>query len=123
MKKKFMRYILLCVVLLLMCNPIKAFGFRCGTRIISIGDFKSRVLAECGEPTHVEVWEEERIFRYFHHPIYSDGDEKSYQEPLLVKKHVTIERWTYNLGAFKFVRYLKFENGKLADITTGEHGY
>lgn len=123
MKKRYTRYFILGVVLLIIFNFNQAFGFRCGTRVISVGDFKSRVLAECGEPTHVEIWEEERIFRYFYNPIYSNGEEKSYREPVHVKGYIAIERWTYNLGAFKFVRYLTFENGKLADITTGKHGY
>ena len=122
MKKRYTRYFILGLVLLLF-NSVQAFGFRCGTRVISVGDFKPRVLAECGEPTYVEIWEEERIFRYFHKPNYSHEDEKRYRKPFYVKEHVTLERWTYNLGAFKFVRYLMFENGKLADITTGEHGY
>jgi hypothetical protein len=104
-----------------------ASALRCGTKLISEGDTQPRVRELCGEPTHVESWQEERIFRYYYTPY---GDDRRYdpysksdREPRFVKEWVTIERWTYNLGSYRFVRYLVFENGVLTDITTGEHGY
>lgn len=100
--------------------------FRCGTKLISEGDFKPRVLAECGEPTHIEVWLEERVYDYYA-PYYGNDiyepERHTYRTPFLVKEHVTVERWTYNLGNHKLIRYLRFENGRLVLVTTGEHGY
>ncbi|MBW1954196.1 MAG: DUF2845 domain-containing protein [Deltaproteobacteria bacterium] len=29
----------------------------------------------------------------------------------------------YNLGPNRFIRILRFENGRLVDITTGDRGY
>lgn len=111
------------MILLFAFQPIPAYGFRCGTRVISVGDSKFRVLSECGKPAYVEMWEEERILRDFYYPHYPDEENQPYREPFLVKQHVTIERWTYNLGVLKFIRYLTFENGTLVKIATGRHGY
>jgi hypothetical protein len=43
--------------------------------------------------------------------------------PLFVKELVTIEEWEYNLGSNSFIRYLRFENGRLMRITEGDYGY
>jgi hypothetical protein len=115
--------IVLGLVFLIFFNTLPAHAFRCGTRLISVGDSKFRVLSTCGDPTHVEIWEEERIFRDFHTPKYLDPADQHYREYFIVKQHVTIERWTYNLGVLKFIRHLTFENGSLVKITIGEHGY
>ena len=115
--------IMLGLVFLIFFNTLPAHAFRCGTRLISVGDSKFRVLSECGDPTHIDIWEEERIFRDFHTPKYTDSENQHYREFFVVKQQVTIERWTYNLGALKFIRYLTFENGSLVKIVTGEHGY
>ena len=111
------------LVLLFFFNSLPAHAFRCGTRLISEGDSKFRVLSTCGDPTHIEIWEEERIYRDYRAPRYRDSENHIYRYPAVVKQLVTIERWTYNLGALKFIRYLIFENGSLVEITTGEHGY
>jgi hypothetical protein len=101
-------------------------AFRCGTKLVSAGDFKPRVLAECGEPSHIEVWQEERVYDYFA-PFYTNDDfdreRRRYRKPILVRELITIERWTYNLGSHKLIRYLTFENGRLVLVATGEHGY
>jgi hypothetical protein len=115
------RLVLIALALVVIAAP--AYGFRCGTRVISEGDYKDKVLAECGQPTYVEVWQEERIYNYYPKPVYKDRDHRSYREPLLVKEFVTVEQWTYNLGSYRLIRYLYFENGKLVRIKTGEHGY
>jgi hypothetical protein len=39
------------------------------------------------------------------------------------KELVTVEEWEYNLGPTKFIRYLRFENGRLIRITDGDYGY
>ena len=65
-----------------------ASDFRCGTKLISAGDLKPRVLAECGDPTHVEVWHEERVYDYFAPYYYNDDFERErggYRKPFLVK--------------------------------------
>ena len=101
-------------------------AFRCGTQLVSLEDTRNEVLRMCGQPTSVDSWEEERILRDFR--TYRDYDPstskyKWYREPFLVKVQVNIELWTYNLGSTQFIRYLRFENGTIKEITTGGKGY
>jgi hypothetical protein len=39
------------------------------------------------------------------------------------KEKVKIEEWTYNPGPTEFIRYLRFENGILTNISTGDKGF
>lgn len=98
---------------------------RCGLELVNIGDTKSEVLDKCGEPSSIEGWEEERIKRDFYRSTM-DEDLEDYERsriPLFVKEHVSIEEWLYNFGPNKFVRYLRFENGRLKKISTGGYGH
>ena len=101
----------------------QAFGFRCGTKLISEGDLKARVIAECGEPANIEVWEEVRVGRDFYRSLFPERERDRYREPLLIKQYVTVEEWTYNRGPYRFMRHLLFENGRLREITTGQYGF
>jgi hypothetical protein len=95
--------------------------FRCGTSIISVGARKSEVLRKCGEPANTEIWEAVRYKGTLgSRPVLPDED---LPRSFLVKELVTIEEWEYNLGPGQFIRYLRFENGRLIRITTGDYGY
>lgn len=98
-------------------------GFRCGVRLVSIGESTAKVLQKCGQPSNVETWVEERIKRDFYRQIPAESYEEFYREPFLVKEIIRIEEWEYNLGPTQFIRYLRFENGRLVRITTGDYGY
>ena len=103
---------------------VRASDLRCGSVLISIGDYKYDVLRKCGEPTNVETWEEVRIERNFLRPhIINRPEEELFHQPLMVKEYVRIEEWEYNLGPQNFIRYLRFENGRLRNITIGDYGY
>jgi len=95
--------------------------FRCGGDIISIGARKTEVLRKCGEPSSIETWEAVRYKSSLgSRPVLPDED---LARPFLVKELVNIEEWEYNQGPGKFIRYLRFENGRLIRITTGDYGY
>ncbi|MCG6973121.1 MAG: DUF2845 domain-containing protein [Desulfobacterales bacterium] len=100
-----------------------ATGLRCGTHLITVGDTKPEVIARCGAPDYTEEWEEERIMRDFRHPFNYQKEDQWGREPFLVKVPVKFERWYYNFGPTQLIHYLKFRNGKLVKITTGERGY
>ena len=110
---------------------VHAASLRCGVRLITEGDLKARVLAECGEPDHVEIWEEERLYRFRHHPgYYGLYDDYEYQnrdygngKPYRIRKLVIVEQWTYNHGPGRFMNHLRLENGIVRQITSGDYGF
>ena len=123
--------IILMVLSISMLADARVSSLRCGVRLITEGDFKDRVLAECGEPDHVEIWEEERVYGFRHHPSYYGNFDNydygrwddGYGKPYRVKKLVIIEEWTYNHGRSRFMDHLRLENGIVVDITSGDYGY
>ena len=93
--------------------------FRCKGNIISVGEYTSEVLEKCGEPDNREQWQEsynEDVSQLF------DYRTEQYRAPKLIRGPIRMERWTYNLGSNKFIRYLEFKNGELINIKTGDKG-
>jgi len=105
------------LITIVACNAF-ASDFSCGSKIISIGERKFDILRKCGNPANVEVWEEVRIGS----SLLVPGDEPR-RIPSILKEYVTIEEWEYNLGPGRLIRYLRFENGILKTISTGDYGY
>ena len=81
---------------------------KCGTKLISDGDSKAKVLLRCGEPFMKEFVGEKTVRSrlYGGYGIRSDT--------------VPVERWTYILGQNKFMRILTFEADKLIKIELGD---
>jgi hypothetical protein len=94
-----------------------AASFRCGGRIIDVGQSRDFVFHKCGQPTNIEE-RTERFGTNFIQRYPEDHERYNY----IINKN-QIEVWTYNLGPTQFVRYLTFKNGKLIDIKTGDYGY
>jgi hypothetical protein len=99
-------------------------SMRCGSRLISAGDPREKVLNECGQPSDVETWEEER-FDYFDRPppsrIYKEFER--YGGAYRVRSFIRVEVWTYNYGPSRFIDYVRLENGKVRKIYSGGYGY
>ena len=108
--------------ILLISSP--AFAFRCNGRIVSLGDTKSQVVNKCGDPSHIESWEEERFTEdeYYYQYRHYRSREKFHRH-YAAKENVKIEEWTYNFGPTTFVRYLLFKKGRLKEIRLGDKGY
>lgn len=126
--KKAARAIIMVVILgYAVASAMPAFGtaLRCGVRLITEGDTKSRVLAECGEPENIEAWEEERIYRYYPwHPYeYDRYDDGTYRKPRYAREYVLVEEWTYNHGPHRFMDHVRFENGRVKRIISGDYGH
>lgn len=94
-------------------------SLRCAGRIVSIGATQHEVLGVCGDPDHREQWEvghNSAVSQIF------DYEKERYVAPKLILGPIRMERWTYDFGANRFVRYLLFQNGKLIKIDTGDKG-
>ncbi len=122
--------------LLVVFASVPAYGLRCKGRIVSIEDTTAKVMDICGEPQHVNSWEENRIRdedRYYHYksrkkshryyPNYHYKSPKNGHRYYPTTDSVNLEEWTYNFGPTVFIRYLLFENGRLKEITLGDKGH
>jgi hypothetical protein len=101
----------------------QADGMRCGRRLVSEGDLLYEVRERCGDPDATSQRVEYRTVR-----AYEAG--ACYQEQGQVRCgrmvertiEVVIDEWVYDRGEHKFVRYLTFEQGRLAHVRTGHYG-
>ena len=113
----------LLTLLILPVGNGEASDLRCGAKLVSIGDYRYDVLRKCGEPANVETWEAVRIRRDLLHSVPITREQELFLRSPIAKEWVTIEEWQYNFGQSQFMRYLRFENGRLKRITTGDYGY
>lgn len=90
-------------------SAVASDNLRCGNRLVSLGDNKAEVLIKCGAPAWKDAWSDQEI------------DNVNTVNALRIS--VERERWVYNFGHNTFLRFLVFENGRLAKITTGGYGY
>jgi hypothetical protein len=116
--------LLLAVVIALALAVPPAEAMRCGSRLVSEGDPRDKVYADCGPPSGVEAWDEEQ-YEHFGRP----PDPRQYREferygsAYRVRTVVRVEVWTYNYGPSRFVDYVRFENGRVRRIESGGYGY
>ncbi len=103
------RVVVLLILTVLYSSSSVADSMRCGTRLVTTNDTKAEVLIRCGTPDWRDQWSEKFIedFAGLHERRIS----------------VERERWIYNFGPQKFLRFLVFKNGRLMTISTGSHGY
>jgi hypothetical protein len=86
---------------------------RCGSKLISEGDSIEKLLQYCGEPIEQKrTWiTRQPRFEYGGQEIPFEGSED-----------VPVDLWTYDFGANKLMRRIRFVAGKVDSIETLEHG-
>ncbi|HLA71303.1 MAG TPA: DUF2845 domain-containing protein [Steroidobacteraceae bacterium] len=93
-----------------------AFAFRCGTKIVSEGDTRSKVAAICGEPD--DVVNQRSVFR--RPVIWTRGRPYYIGEDFI---EIPVESWIYNLGPNKLMQRVRFEGGVVVEIESLGYGY
>ena len=83
---------------------------RCGNRIVSVGDSRSRVLRICGDPAYQELLAVEQV----------EYSIKSAHGKISTTQVVRVEQWTYDQGRGYFLKLLTFRNGRLSWIEYGD---
>lgn len=107
------------VLCLTVPGGVSAGSLRCDHRVISIGQSAYEVRGLCGEPQHIDAWQEganayiSRFYDYRH---------DRYRAPRVKKGPIRYEAWTYDFGPQTFIRTLIFEEGRLIKIETGDKG-
>jgi hypothetical protein len=101
----------------------QADGMRCGSRLVSEGDYLYEVRERCGEPDAASQHTELRTVREFvSGPCYQEQGQLRCGRVIERTVEVVIDEWVYDKGTHKFVRYLTFEQGRLAKVRTGRYG-
>ncbi len=98
--------------LLFALAPMRAPAFYCGNDLIDKGDTTIEVLHACGQPDSVDSWNEIKNASHFRYGFIWHSLE-----------NVHVEQWIYNFGPYRFIRILRFENGILKHIKTGDYGF
>src|SRR5262245_9478824 len=80
--------------MLLAAAPAQA-AFRCGNRLISVGDHVTKLLQFCGEPAAVQSRLAQRTF--------TTDTGRVYTLPGFVEE-IVVEDWTYNFGPYQLMR-------------------
>lgn len=94
-------------------------ALRCNGSIVSLGATSREVLDKCGRPDQRESWEtshNQYVRQFF------DYEKERFILPKLIVGPLQMERWTYDFGSNRFIRYLHFLNGELIKIQTGDKG-
>jgi len=115
MRQKVLLYIV-CLTISGFLTAVNAYGLRCGNNLVDVGDRKIDVLAKCGEPVVTDEWYEEETFR-------RSPEVDRFGEVKRRSVMIHVEEWTYNFGPTRFIYILKFKNGELVEIRTGDHGF
>ncbi len=90
-------------------SAANADSFRCGSRLVYDGQATAEVYERCGEPTARAA---ETQFVTVH-----------LQGGVDVTRPVYVERWLYDRGPKRFVRFLTFVDDTLVTIDEGSYGY
>jgi len=110
--KKHLFIILFTFVLLFSGNA--AYALRCGKYVVNEGDTKIEVLKKCGKPTfvdHINLRVPLRSYNEYFGYYYHDFQIVPYID------------WFYNFGPRKFMRRVRFLNGKVVRIDILDRGY
>ena len=109
---------------------------RCGLPVEK-GDRRIEVILKCGDPYSIEYfWEEQfsdvssavRTRRFPEFTRKGTGYEKEFIKKServykQYRKMINIEEWSYNFGPTRFMYFIRFENGRVANIEDGDYGF
>jgi Protein of unknown function (DUF2845) len=107
----------------LLSEPARADGMYCGSRLVSRGDTLYQVRSVCGEPDdaqrRIETRTERRRVRV---PCGRDRAGARCESTVEQSIEVVVDDWTYDQGRQRFLRFLTFVDGRLAQVQTGGYG-
>jgi hypothetical protein len=96
-------------------------SFRCGNRIVKIGDKKHDVITICGEPTSKEFTGTDKE-GYYSEKEELPFPEENYKEGSYGSVTVKMEEWYYNCGSRNFSYILSFKGSILEEIKQTGYG-
>jgi len=117
-------FLMLAALLLLCASEAAAAALRCGARLITEGDPREKLLKECGPPSDVSSWQEERWEEFDGPPSPRLHREFERRRGVYgVRRIVQVEQWTYNWGPSRFIDVVRIEDGFVRRIQSGGYGH
>jgi hypothetical protein len=121
-----------CIGMVLFFAHVDCAAFRCGDGFVSVGDIKTKVVLECGQPTSKEkvgVKKEtgesstaKKITRHKESKKKNKANHPSLRTEYEGTSNKRIEKWYYNCGDNDFIYILTFEGDTLKQEETGGYG-
>ena len=98
-------------------------SFRCGSKLVTIGDTKIEVVSKCGEPTRRENVVRSTSVKKSGKKSGKKSTKKSGGQGTKTEERSRVdEQWNYNFGSRDFVYTLSFEGVELKSIGRGGRG-
>jgi hypothetical protein len=98
-------------------------SFRCGSKLVMIGDTKIDVVSKCGEPAQRENVVRSTTVKKSGKKSGKKSPKKSGGQGTKVEERSRVdEQWTYTFGSRDFVYTLSFEGVELKNIGRGGRG-
>ncbi len=117
-------WFLLAALLLWPAPEATAAALRCGARLITEGDPRTKLLEECGPPSEVSSWQEERWEEFDGPPSPRLHREFERRRGVYgVRRIVQVEQWIYNWGPSRFIDVVRIEDGFVRRIQSGGYGH
>jgi hypothetical protein len=110
--------LLLCFLATTTTESASAQNLQCGNKLVSKGDPLGRVLAICGNPTHVD-----KSSIVLSSVGWVAGQTNQVGASRGIQIEVPVEVWLYNLGPDRLMERLRFEDGIVVRIETLGFGY
>lgn len=122
-----MKYNALILLIILFIKSQSAFALRCGRELVNRGDYKADVVEKCGEPDYVDSHYERRGYadnaEISNYGLFNErgfpSNRFNYGQQNYRDVEILVEEWTYNFGRSRLRKVLRFENGRLTDIFSG----
>ena len=115
--------LLLLSLCFLFSHPV--FALRCGQSLVDVGSYREDVIEKCGEPesidTHIEVRGVNNRLGGRTRP--SPRNSIHFGQQYWTEIEVVVEEWIYDFGPRRFRYYLRFENGRLAEMKSLGKGH
>lgn len=114
-------FLVLFAGLVLALDPVDS--FRCGSKLVMVGETKHEVISKCGEPAQRENVARSTAVKKSTKKSGKNSSKKAGGKGTTVEEHSRVdEQWTYNLGPQNFVYVLSFEGAALREIGRGGRG-
>jgi hypothetical protein len=100
-------------LLLALLGAAPAHALRCGSELVGMGAYTYEVRQSCGEPQARNAWTAYRI-------VHVGPHNAPVREEVVIP--ISVEEWVYDFGPHRLVRVLRFEAGRLVDVSTLGYG-